>query len=157
MIKTIDDLFELVKNTFRKKKIQYKYFYNERYWEPIKNILNKNDWKAQKWKVISQKDVKTYMKLPEYFIDGNGNKSKYELNHTIIESIRISTTKDPTLSNICSIALLLGLFQAISCSNHMYDSRIKLGDFIVQGDTNKKLDLILDPLDIKFIDTYLNK
>lgn len=157
MIQTIDDLFELVKNTFRRKKLQYKYFYDERYWHPINEILSKITWQAQRWKVIAKEDIKKYMKLPEYYIDGYGNKSTYEFNHVIIESIRIPTSKEPTLGNIMYLGKLIGLFQAISHNSAIYDGRTKLEHFIRKEDINTRLDLFLDHHNLEFIEKYLGK
>lgn len=157
MIQTLDDLFELIRKTFRRKKIQYKYFYDEKYWVPIGEILEEITWNAKKWKNVPCDIIKKYMKLPEYYIDGNGKKEKFELNHHVIDSIRIPTNNDPTISNIMKIAVHIGLFQAITHNPYIYESKNALSDFIPKEHLDVKLDLLLGSKDIEFIDTYLNK
>ncbi len=157
MIQTVDDLFELIRKTFRRKKLQYKYFYDEKYWHPVNEILNNINWNSHRWKIVSVEDVKKYMKLPEYYIDGNGKKEVYEINHHIIEVIRIPTTKDPTIENILKIGVHLGLFQALTHNNNIYDSKNKLEDFIPKEYIFTRLDEFIGSTDIEFIETYLNK
>lgn len=157
MIRTVNDLFEQVKNTIKRKKIQHKYFYVDKYLQPIESIMKEIQWNARKWKVISQEDYKKFMKLPEYYIDGYGNKAPYEINHLLIEAIRIPSEKNPNLSNIVKIASIVGTYQAITLRECMYDTRSKLDDFILKEDTNINLNHFFDPDTIGFISKYLGK
>ena len=51
------------------------------------------------------------MNIPEYTIDGYGNQSIIEINHFLIQTVRIN--EEPSIRKIIQIALLLVNIQVV--------------------------------------------
>ena len=104
-------MFDLIqKKSFEKNK-KYSNFNGRAFWQPIKKILKDSDnVKANKWKKINSKDRKKVMALPEYYINGHGDKNMIAINHFIIQTIRIPLIEKPTLRKIIQVALNIGQY-----------------------------------------------
>ena len=81
----------------------------QKLWQPIKDILSKYDIKAKKWK-HQKKEYLFIMKLPEYYINGDDEKIIIEVNHFLIQTIRIPLKEEPSLRKIIQIALNVGQY-----------------------------------------------
>jgi hypothetical protein len=82
------------------------------FWQPIKKLLEPLDeYSAKKWKKIPKKLAKSIMLFPEYTINGYDQKSIIEINHFIIQQVRIPLTEKPTIRKIIQIALNIGQYR----------------------------------------------
>ena len=81
----------------------------KKFWEPIKQELSKFDIEATEWKNIEKEYHKTLLRA-EFYIDGYGNKNIIEINHFIIQTIRIPLNEKPTIRKIIQIALNIGQY-----------------------------------------------
>ena len=81
----------------------------QQFWQPIKEELSKFDIEATGWKNIKKEYQKTLLRA-EFYIDGYGNKNIIEINHFIIQTIRIPLNEKPTLRKIIQIALNIGQY-----------------------------------------------
>jgi hypothetical protein len=81
----------------------------QQFWQPIKEELSKFDIEATGWKNIKKEYQKTLFRA-EFYIDGYGNKNIIEINHFIIQTIRIPLNEKPTLRKIIQIALNIGQY-----------------------------------------------
>ena len=50
------------------------------------------------------------MNIPEYTIDGYGNQSIIEINHFLIQTVRIPLNEEPSIRKIIQIALNIGQY-----------------------------------------------
>ena len=79
------------------------------FWKPIKSILSNYDITASTWKKIKNK-YDHVLDAPEYYINGRGEQNIIEVNHFVIQTIRIPKTEDPSLRKIIQIALNIGQY-----------------------------------------------
>lgn len=106
-------LFDLVYNESVKLRKKDNKADGLKFWKPIKNELSKFDnITTTKWKTINAQDKK-FLNIPEYYIDGNGNKKTIELHHFLIQTIRIPLTEKPSLRKIIQLALNIGQYEGI--------------------------------------------
>ena len=86
---------------------KYPNFDGRAFWQPIKNMLA--DVSATgKWKKLSHKTVHKLMSIPEFTIDGYGEKKIIEQHHYLIQQVRIPTTEKCTARKIVQLALNIG-------------------------------------------------
>ena len=105
-LKQLFDLVERKAHDFRKKDIRGD---GQQFWHPIKKILASSTITADTWKHI-KKDYHKVMNEPEYYINGHGEKHIIEMNHFLIQSIRIPLTEKPSLRKIIQLALNIGQY-----------------------------------------------
>ncbi len=119
----LEILFQKVMNkSYQLRKINPKKFDGQGFWQPIKKQLEKLDnHYASKWKKISENKTKKIMLLPEFYIDGYGEKKIDENNHFIIQQVRIPLTEKPTIKKIIQIALNIGQYKGTNNGNFIYD------------------------------------
>ncbi len=67
------------------------------------------DIKISKWK-ITKNPHKDILLIPEFFINGKDEKHIIEINHFIIQTIRIPLTEQPSLQKILQLALNIGQY-----------------------------------------------
>lgn len=79
------------------------------FWQPIKKILSKSNIKVSRWKHIKE-EHKEVMNIPEYIINGYGDKTIIELNHFLIQTIRIPLLEEPNIRKIIQLALNIGQY-----------------------------------------------
>lgn len=85
------------------------------FWQPIKKMLDIDGCRASKWKtVVDPEKFDKIMSLPEYHIDGYGEKHINESNHFLIQCVRIPSKEPPSLKKIIQIALNLGQYKAVT-------------------------------------------
>ena len=88
------------------------------FWQPLKKILQKYDnICVSMWKNKNKKYVNKIMSLPEYIKNGYGNEEIIEVNHFIIQQVRIPLNEKPNLRKIIQIALNIGQFRGSSNRN----------------------------------------
>lgn len=111
-------------------------FDGQKFWQPIKKILEPIDiYHAKEWKVISKSKTKKIMLLPEFNIDGYGNKSINEKNHFIIQQVRIPITEQPTIKKIIQIALNIGQYNGVNNNKFIYNLKLTdINQFINKSD-----------------------
>ena len=108
---SIEIIFNLVQYKSCELRKKNKNADGKKFWQPIKKILEENDnIKSLKWKNINKKDQERIMLLPEYYIDGYGNQHIIELNHFIIQTVRIPLQEKVSLKKIIQIALNIGQY-----------------------------------------------
>lgn len=149
---TIKDLFNQVIKSSTKARSSKKNFDGQVYWQPIKKILANSKWTAKKWKKSSDTYYKKIMLLPEIHIDGYGNQTTNEVNHFIIQTVRIPRTEKPSLRKLIQLALNIGQYKAETNKNTKY---YKLEHFVDKKLGKIKLEDIMDIKDIKKLDKYL--
>lgn len=81
-----------------------------KFWKPIKNELSKYDnLKASQWKKLKKK-YHNVLLIPEYTINGNGEQTIIEVNHFLIQTIRIPLNEEPSIRKIIQLALNIGQY-----------------------------------------------
>ena len=140
---TVTELFNLVLSSVCQKKRKNKNFDGKAYWQPIKQILEKSNWEAEKWKKPIKSIYQANMALPEYYIDGHGEKHINEYNHFLIKTVVIPSTEKPSLKKIIQVALNIGQYLSAHSENFK-NIKVNYNDYILSKDACKKLDTILD-------------
>lgn len=124
------------------------------FWRSIKGFLrSKSSLEILSWKNIDQKYYGTTMSLPEYYIDGYGNKKIIEGNHFLIQIVRIPTTEQPSIRKIMQLAFNIG--QSLGYNPQKIIKHQSIEDY-VNIDTNMTLSTILDVNDIASLKEKLN-
>ncbi len=133
-------------------------YYGKAFWQPIKQICEPLDnISATKWKKIKSSDVNKIMGLPEYTIDGNENKKIIELNHFIIQQVRIPLKEKPTIKKILQIALNVGQYKGLNKGKYRYNIRLNnITEFVTKTNITK-LSTYIDDNMILQIEKYLDK
>lgn len=110
----IEKLFDIVYRYTRKFKTKYPEGDGLAFWKSIKGILAKYDDQTADWSGLITKGklhkefYPVVMKLPEYYILGDGTKIIDEPNHFLIQVFRIPTQDELTPRKLAQIALNLG-------------------------------------------------
>ena len=132
---SLESLFNLVEkksDQLRKKKAKAD---GQKFWQPIKKILEEYDQiNGNQWKPI-KKSYQKIMLLPEFYIDGYGDKNIIEKNHFIIQTIRIPLQEKPSLRKIIQIALNIGQYTGLGGKKEKW---MHLTNYL----TKKNIDLI---------------
>lgn len=81
------------------------------FWGLLKKILGECDNTRFPWKSCDPNLFSDYMSLPEYYVDGYGNKVMDKSNHFKIQTVRL-TTETPNLRKLFQVALNLGFYEA---------------------------------------------
>jgi len=139
-MKTIKDLFNKVKMVLKNKRKENKNFDGKKFWQPIKKLLE-NVKVNFKWKKLSSTEIKKIMNMPEFIINGYGKQEIIEVNHFIIQTVRIPTTEKPTLKKLIQIGLNIGQFKGTSSKKLPYSN---IDNFVSKSIQNMKLDEVLD-------------
>ena len=105
---SIRDIFTLIENKSHNLRKKNPKADGQKFWQPIKNILSEINIEASSWKKIKKNNK--IMLLPEYVINGYGNQEIIEINHFLIQTVRIPLTEKPTIRKIIQIALNIGQF-----------------------------------------------
>lgn len=92
------------------------------------------------------------MKYPEYYIDGYGNKNIIEVNHFLIQTVRIPTTESPSLKKIIQIGLNIGQYEGMTNEKLKY-REIKC--YLCKNDYEINLEFILSKNDIETLQKIL--
>ena len=150
----LEYLFNLVLDkTYKTRKAKMPAFDGQAFWQPIKKALEPLDGviKTVSWKPISKVKAKKIMSLPEYTIDGYENKVMNELNHFMIQQVRIPLTESPTIRKIIQIALNIGQYKASSNGKYLYK---RIDQFISKADIVRLSEFIPDKI-VEEIEKYL--
>ena len=125
-------LFDIVlEKAYKLRKANPLKFDGQGFWQPIKKLLEPLDiYSARKWKKISKTKERTIMLLPEYIINGYGDKIINENNHFIIQQVRIPLTEKPTIKKIVQIALNIGQYKGMNGSVKSKN----INDFLYKSD-----------------------
>ena len=105
---SIRDIFTLIENKSHDLRKKNPKADGQKFWQPIKNILSEINIEASSWKKIKKNNK--IMLLPEYVINGYGNQEIIEINHFLIQIVRIPLTEKPTIRKIIQIALNIGQY-----------------------------------------------
>ena len=126
-------------------------FNGKEFWQPIKNELEKYDFKANSWKKLSRKKDKEIsnkvMLLTEEIINAKGDKFIIEFNHFIIQQFRIPLEDEANLKKIFLIALNIGQYLGLDKFwNSYYDEEWITNNTSKYGiEFKKKVDLMMIP------------
>lgn len=110
------------------------------FWKPIKETLSRySDISASKFKELDPQLTLEIMSIPEKIINGYGEEKMIELNHFMIQTVRIPIKEKPTLQKIMQIALNLGQYEGLeSNSNHNLNIvTLDLDDYLEADDIVK--------------------
>ena len=110
------------------------------FWKPIKDELSRFNIQATGWKKIKNEYQKILL-LPEYNIDGNGVTSIIEVNHFIIQTIRIPINEEPSLRKIIQVALNIGQYTGLGFTKEPW---MNLENYLTQKNI-KKIDAYITP------------
>ena len=114
----LQELFTTVLNGAIKFRRQPQTVGGQEFWRPIKDILEKYDGTIVPWKQLPSRIVEKHMKLPEYTIDGYGNKEINEINHFLIQLVRLPMKEKASVRKIIQVALNAGQFLGSSYDDH---------------------------------------
>jgi len=131
----LEILFDLVKEkSYVMRKSQPTTFDGKGFWQPIKNLLDPLDNAyVSNWKPLSKTKTRQIMLLPEYTINGYEEKQINELNHFIIQQVRIPLTEKATVKKIIQIALNIGQYKGINNGVYIHDIRFEnLDEFLTK-------------------------
>jgi hypothetical protein len=96
------------------------------------------------------------MSLPEYTIDGYGNKIKIENNYFIIQQVRIPLKEIATILRIIQIALNIGQYKATNKGKFIYNIKFdNIHEFIYKRDIIYLSEYLTEDIMIE-INNYLN-
>jgi hypothetical protein len=117
------------------------------FWQAIKPTLLKypNIKATQEFKKMDSKMTSIILDLPEKIINGHEIETMIQVNHFIIQCVRIPIKDQPNLQKILQIALNIGQYLGhVSKSDHGVDPEIdryirslKLSDYINDEDISK--------------------
>ena len=148
----IEELFNLViQSTIKAKK---KKVHGQKYWQPIKKILETSNYNFKRWKSINDKYYKNTMSIPEKEIDGYGKETMIEVNHFLIQTIRIPKTEKPTLRKLIQLALNIGQYKEATKKNPKY---YKIEQFVTKKVMKMKVEDVLEKKEITKLIRYLKK
>ena len=122
-----------------------------KFWRSLKEEFASSNFKSKSWKKISNKIIKNVMQMPEYYIDGYGKQEIIEVNHFLIQSVRIPTQDKPSLRKIMQVALNIGQFQGKKGRSEYMKNRTKCSDYISKKDCDIKINTVLSEKSIKKI------
>lgn len=145
----LEHLFYMVMEKAYRYRKKNKHFDGLAFWQPIKNELSDYDnVSAKSWKKVNPVLIKKIMDLPEYYIDGYGNKNMIELNHFLIQQVRIPLQEKPSLRKIIQVALNIGQFNGVVSDNFVIKNKNlnKLTTYISKEDIVNMSDSIPDDL-----------
>lgn len=147
----IENLFSKLRLKSKELNEKNKNFNGLKFWRSLKDEFASSGFKSKSWKKISDKTVKNVMKMPEYYIDGYGKQKIIEVNHFLIQTVRIPLQDKPSLRKIMQIALNVGQFQGKRGKSEYMKNRIKCSDYISKKDCDVKINDILSEKSIKKI------
>jgi len=148
----VESLFNTVLKKLKKERRKKKTFEGQAFWQPIKKILSNSPWEATKWKKTKKTHYEKIMKYPEYYIDGYRNKNIIEVNHFLIQTVRIPNTESPSLKKIIQIGLNIGQYEGMTSKNLKY-REIKC--YLYKNDYEINLESILSKNDIETLQKIL--
>lgn len=161
ILNTVQCLFDAIMLKSEQHRIKNKNFDGKDYWKSIKQIIEKTDWTADKWKPVSKDKYNTIMDIIEFTINGRSEKHIIEENHFLIQTVRIPVDSDPTLKKIMQVALNIGQYEGyVHHTGNTKYCTVKtrpnlLTKFILKKDTIVKLDTILSKSDISYLEKLL--
>ena len=103
ILNTVQCLFDAIMLKSEQHRIKNKNFDGKAYWKSIKQITEKTDWSADKWKPVSKDKYNAIMNITEFTINGHGEKNIIEENHFLIQTVRIPVNNKPTLKKIMQV------------------------------------------------------
>lgn len=164
MTSHLEQLFNIVRDAFTElRSLHGNTFDGQTSWQPIKNVLKTYDSApgVHGWKLINKKAVKSIMSLPEFMINGYGEKHIIEENHFLIQQVRIPSTEECTLRKIIQLALNIGQYEGYTQGrSSRYSDYASLKLTKVSRYVNKKdikhFQSIITPEIIHTINTYLS-
>ena len=158
MSTNLEILFNIILNkSYKLRKANPTTFDGQGFWQPIKQILEQLDnYSAIKWKRISKIKTEKIMLLPEYIINGNGDKIIDEKNHFIIQQVRIPLNEKPTIKKIIQLALNIGQYKGINNGKYIYNIKFNsIKQFLHNTDIIELSKYISDEI-IEKINKYLD-
>ena len=121
MSNKLEYLFNLIKDFAYENKIDFEYSFNDKnFINTLGKEINLNLDIYNGWKKISKTLINDILSLPEFTIDGFGNKNLISSNHYLIEQVRIPYKNKAKLNEIIKIAINIGKFLA-SENKELYD------------------------------------
>jgi len=144
-------IFELIEIYFHNLRKSNPNADGQKLWQPIKNMLSKINIRADQWKHI-KKEYQNIMFTPEFYIDGYGNKSIIEINHFVIQTVRIPLTEEPSIKKIIQIALNIGQYTG---SGGKKKEWMHLENYLTKKNIQKMSSQIPENLMIE-LNSYLN-
>jgi hypothetical protein len=147
----IEYLFNLISEStkaIRTKKLPN--FDGKNFWQPIKDQLSIfDDQYIDSWIPLDKSTINSVMSLPEF--DQNGKM--IEINHFLIQQVRIPLSEKPNLRRIMQIALNIGQY-SVHVEHNMYFDKSNLSDYISLNNWTILDNLITDDL-LSEIKNYL--
>ena len=127
------ELFNLVKDASRDLRVQNPQADGLAFWKPIKKTLQKYDSvTASHWKKFNKSTMDCIMSIPEHTINGKGEQTIVEINHFLIQTIRLPLSSGkPTLRKVIQIALNIGQFEG---STHSSKPWMNLSNYLTVKD-----------------------
>jgi hypothetical protein len=103
-----------------------------KYWTELKKILEQlKHLQALHFKKIPKSLYESTMLLPEKTIDGYGNIKMIEINHFLIQLVRIPTNEEPTFIKIIQLAYNWGqLYGSVEQIDSKYNKLSNINTFI---------------------------
>ena len=105
------------------------------FWKPIKDVLaGYSDIVASTFKELDHELTLEIMSMPEKIINGYGVEYMIELNHFMIQTVRIPIKEKPTLQKILQLALNLGQYEGLESKPDRNIVSLDLKDYLEEDD-----------------------
>jgi hypothetical protein len=105
----LQTLFDLVQSAACDRRSATPGFDGRGFWQPIKDLLPAETTAPHGWRPLDRNRITSWMALPEKRADG----STIEINHFLIQQVRIPTTEEPSIRKIIQLALNIGQYSGL--------------------------------------------
>ena len=106
---SLQQIFSLVEKKSHLLRKKDKHADGQKFWQPIKQLLSEVKINVKSWKRIDKR-YDAVLDMPEYVINGREEKNIIEVNHFLIQTIRIPLNEEPSLRKIIQVALNIGQY-----------------------------------------------
>jgi hypothetical protein len=151
---TIIDLYYAILCFSQRARQANKDFDGQVFWQSIKGELGKTKFQG-KWKEIPQMHFDELMSLPEFYINGHGDKKIIEVNHFVIQTVRIPRNDPPSLRKMIQVALNVGQYIGIVDVSKLTKDQISIHYYLSDDTIRTELLTIMDDAIIKSLETKL--
>lgn len=152
----VEELFNLVLEKVKNERKKNKNFDGKGFWQPIKEILDKVDIKFE-WKKLDDKEVEKIMILPEYYKDGKGEEKIIEINHFIIQTVRIPTKEEANIKKLIQLALNIGQYEGLKSKENPNLPYDKINSYVSKNVSNIELNKHMNKENINKLNKYISK
>jgi hypothetical protein len=154
----LEMLFGAVSEKFELLRRQNSQIDGQKLWQPIKNLLEPLDKVSPvgcQFKPISQTLTDKIMNLPESFKNGYGIEKMIEINHFLIQQVRIPLKEQVTVRKVIQIALNIGQWKGSPNPNieiHDSEKLDKIERYLTKKDIDELSKIISNDIFVNVMD-----